>query len=58
MPGKGWQECRRNSGTGYSQKSFNLTSFAGQTVTLTFSGSEDVTLQTSFRIDDTAVTVG
>ena len=46
-----------NKATGYSQKSFNLSSFAGQTVTISFSGSEDVSLQTSFVLDDTALTV-
>jgi Zn-dependent metalloprotease len=46
-----------NRASGYSQKSFNLSSFAGQTVTISFSGSEDVSLQTSFVIDDTALNV-
>ncbi len=46
-----------NKGTGYSQKSFNLSSFAGQTVTISFSGAEDSSLQTSFVLDDTALTV-
>ncbi len=46
-----------NKASGYSQKSFNLSSFAGQTVTISFSGSEDVSLQTSFVVDDTALTV-
>ncbi|HEY7223797.1 MAG TPA: putative Ig domain-containing protein [Micromonosporaceae bacterium] len=41
----------------YSQKSFNISSFAGSTVTLLFTGTEDVTLQTSFVIDDTAITL-
>jgi Zn-dependent metalloprotease len=46
-----------NKATGYSQKSFNLSSFAGQTVSISFTGTEDVSLQTSFVIDDTALTV-
>ncbi len=46
-----------NKGTGYSQKSFSLSSFAGQTVTISFSGAEDSSLQTSFVVDDTAVNV-
>ncbi len=46
-----------NRASGYSQKSFNLGSFAGQTVTLKFTGTEDFSLQTSFVIDDTAVNV-
>jgi Zn-dependent metalloprotease len=44
-----------NKGTGYTQRSFNLSSFAGQTVTISFSGAEDSSLQTSFVIDDTAL---
>ncbi|WP_083672808.1 S8 family peptidase [Micromonospora sp. CB01531] len=46
-----------NKATGYSQKSFSLAAYAGQTVTLKFTGSEDISLQTSFVIDDTAVNV-
>jgi hypothetical protein len=46
-----------NKNTGYVQKSFNLAAYAGQTVTLKFTGSEDSSLQTSFVIDDTAVNV-
>jgi hypothetical protein len=46
-----------NKATGYSQKSFNLSSFAGQTVTISFNGAEDFSLQTSFVVDDTALTV-
>ncbi|MCX4747722.1 protease pro-enzyme activation domain-containing protein [Kitasatospora sp. NBC_01287] len=47
-----------NASTGYVQKSFDLSSYAGQTVTLKFTGTEDSSLQTSFVIDDTAVNVG
>ncbi|MFE9369375.1 putative Ig domain-containing protein [Streptomyces sp. NPDC006711] len=43
--------------TGFVQKSFDLSSFAGQTVTLKFNGVEDSSLATSFVIDDTAVNV-
>ncbi len=39
------------------QKTFNLSGYAGQTVTLKFAGTEDSSLQTSFVIDDTAITV-
>jgi Zn-dependent metalloprotease len=46
-----------NKATGYAQKSINLSSYAGQTVTLKFTGAEDSSLQTSFVIDDTAVNV-
>ncbi|MEV7023083.1 PKD domain-containing protein [Kitasatospora sp. NPDC093558] len=43
--------------TGYAQRSFDLSPYAGQTVTLKFTGSEDYEKQTSFVIDDTAVNV-
>ncbi|WP_327697596.1 putative Ig domain-containing protein [Streptomyces sp. NBC_00459] len=45
-----------NAASGYAQKSFDLSSYAGSTVTLKFSGVEDSSLQTSFVLDDTAVT--
>ncbi|MEU6649286.1 putative Ig domain-containing protein [Streptomyces sp. NPDC046900] len=45
-----------NKASGYTQKSFDLSSFAGSTVTLKFSGVEDSSLQTSFVVDDTALT--
>jgi hypothetical protein len=40
------------------QRSFNLSAYAGQTVTVKFTGTEDSSLGTSFVIDDTAVTTG
>ncbi len=43
--------------TGYAQHTFSLASFAGQTVTLKFTGIEDSELQTSFVVDDTAINV-
>jgi Zn-dependent metalloprotease len=46
-----------NHATGYQQRSFNVAAFAGQTLTLLFSGHEDSSLQTSFVIDDTALNV-
>jgi 1,6-anhydro-N-acetylmuramate kinase len=46
-----------NKASGYQQRSFNVSGFAGQTVTLTFRGVEDSSLQTSFVIDDTALNV-
>ncbi|WP_155372816.1 M28 family peptidase [Catellatospora vulcania] len=42
---------------GYTLRSYNLSAFAGTTVTIKFTGVEDASLQTSFVIDDTAVTV-
>lgn len=47
-----------NKASGYTQKSFSLDAFAGSTVTLKFTGTEDSSLQTSFVVDDTAVTTG
>ncbi|MEV6296997.1 M4 family metallopeptidase [Streptomyces sp. NPDC051896] len=47
-----------NKASGYSQKTFDLSSLAGQTVTLKFNGVEDSSLQTSFVVDDTALTTG
>lgn len=41
----------------YTLRSFDLAAFAGQTVTLKFTGAEDSSLKTSFVIDDTALTV-
>jgi hypothetical protein len=46
-----------NKNSGYAQHSFNVSGFAGQTVTLTFKGVEDSSLYTSFVIDDTALNV-
>jgi len=47
-----------NHASGYQKHSYSLASFAGQTVTLKFSGREDISLQTSFVVDDTAVNTG
>jgi hypothetical protein len=41
-----------NKAAGYSQKSFSMNSFIGQTVQIRFLGQEDSSLQTSFVIDD------
>jgi serine protease len=41
-----------NKAAGYSQKSFSMNSFIGQTVQIKFLGVEDSSLQTSFVIDD------
>ncbi|MEU5255391.1 M4 family metallopeptidase [Streptomyces longwoodensis] len=45
-----------NKATGYTLRTLDLSSFAGSTVTLKFTGAEDSSLQTSFVVDDTAVT--
>ncbi|MEO6018733.1 MAG: M4 family metallopeptidase [Knoellia sp.] len=39
----------------YAQKSFNLTAYKGKTITVKYLMSEDASLQTSFVVDDTAV---
>jgi hypothetical protein len=46
-----------NKAAGYSQKSFSVLSFKGQTVKIRFLGTEDSSLQTSFVIDDVALNV-
>ncbi|MEV4741444.1 putative Ig domain-containing protein [Streptomyces sp. NPDC049555] len=46
-----------NSASGYVQKSFDLSSFAGRTVTLKFTGTEDSSLATDFVVDDAALDV-
>ncbi|HEV2638847.1 MAG TPA: phospholipase D-like domain-containing protein [Actinocrinis sp.] len=46
-----------NHNTGYTQHTFSLAAYAGQTVTLKFTGTEDYTKQTSFVVDDTAINV-
>ncbi|HEX4727956.1 MAG TPA: PKD domain-containing protein [Jatrophihabitans sp.] len=46
-----------NANTGYSLHTFNLPSYAGQTITLKFTGTEDSQKQTSFVLDDTSVNV-
>ncbi|MFG3345958.1 hydrolase [Streptomyces sp. NPDC048018] len=47
-----------NASGSYVQRSFDLSAYAGQTVTLKLTGTEGATLQTSFVIDDTSLTVG
>lgn len=47
-----------DAATGYAQHSLNLGAYAGQTVTLKFTGTEGSQLQTSFVLDDTALTIG
>ncbi|HEY4018121.1 MAG TPA: Ig domain-containing protein [Pseudonocardiaceae bacterium] len=45
-----------NANNGYTQHTYNVSSSAGQTVTLLFTGTENNSLQTSFVVDDTALT--
>jgi hypothetical protein len=46
-----------NHGTGYSQYSYNLSAYAGQSITLKFTGVQVSDTKTSFVIDDTAFNV-
>ncbi len=45
-----------NAAPGYAQKSFDLTSYAGQTIRVWLGSKEDASLQTSFVVDDFALT--
>ena len=47
-----------NHASGYQQHTYSVGSFAGSSVTLKFTGTEDFSLQTSFVVDDTAVNTG
>ncbi len=46
-----------NSAPGYAQWSFDLTPYAGQPIRVFLATSEDASLQTSFVVDDFALTV-
>jgi hypothetical protein len=46
-----------NKNTGYALHTSNLSSLAGQTVTISFTGVEDSSLQTSFVLDDITLTL-
>jgi hypothetical protein len=46
-----------NKATGFTQKSFDVTSFKGQTVQVFLVGAEDSSLQTSFVVDDFTLNV-
>ena len=46
-----------NKGTGYVQRGVSLNAYAGQTVTIKWTGTEDNSLATSFFVDDTALTL-
>ncbi|QKW23055.1 hydrolase [Kitasatospora sp. NA04385] len=46
-----------NAATGYQQRTFSLAGYAGRSVTLKFTGTEDYTKQTSFVLDDVNVNV-
>jgi Zn-dependent metalloprotease len=46
-----------DAATGYQLKTVDLSAYAGQTISLSFTGVENSSLQTSFVVDDTAVTI-
>jgi hypothetical protein len=46
-----------NHATGYQQYTYSLSAYAGQAITLKFTGAEDSEYQTSFVVDDTALNV-
>jgi hypothetical protein len=46
-----------NANSGYAQHTYSLAAYAGQTVTLKFTGTEGSKYETSFVLDDTSVTV-
>jgi hypothetical protein len=46
-----------NANTGFAQKTFDLSSYKGQTIQVYLVGVEDSTLQTSFVVDDFALNV-
>jgi hypothetical protein len=46
-----------NHASGYANKTIDASTYAGLTITLTFTGTEDSVDQTSFVMDDTALTL-
>lgn len=46
-----------NKNSGYAQRTFDVSSFRGQTIRVYLLGTEDSSLQTSFVVDDFALTV-
>lgn len=46
-----------NKNSGYALFSYDVSAYKGQTVRIYFNGTEDSSLQTSFRIDDTSLNV-
>jgi hypothetical protein len=47
-----------NAASGYQQHTADLGAYAGQQVTVRFTGTEGSKLQTSFVVDDTSLTIG
>ena len=47
-----------NANSAYVLKTLDVSAFKGKTVTVRFTATEDYSLQTSFVVDDTSLTVG
>jgi hypothetical protein len=47
----------RDAGTGYVQRSFNLSAYKGRTIRVSLPAQEDVYFTTRFFVDDTALTI-
>jgi hypothetical protein len=47
-----------NAASGYTSRTLDLSAYAGQQITLTFTATEDAYLQTSFVIDDVTLQTG
>ena len=45
-----------DAAAGYAQHTVDLSAYAGQSVTIKFTGTEDYEKQTAFVLDDTALT--
>ena len=50
-----WTNANSGTAGAYSQKAFSLAAWRGQTVRVQFRGTTDVSLPTSFRIDDVSL---
>jgi hypothetical protein len=46
-----------NKGTAYVERSFDVSAYKGQTIRVAFKATEDVSLQTSFFVDDSSLTI-
>lgn len=47
-----------DAASGYTQRTLDLTPYIGQRITLTFTATEDASLQTSFVVDDATLQTG
>jgi hypothetical protein len=46
-----------NKASGYTQRTTDVSAYRGKTITVRFTGTENSSMQTSFVVDDTAITV-